>query len=134
MKIAIIADHRHALKKPYGGGLAMITHKIVQKLSEKGIQVDVYAKSGSECENLHALDDHFAAGSPFSCIHSENYNPTEIKNSIIYAEIFQDLERNEYDIVHNHSLHYLPIILGNRLKTRFLTHCTLWLFLKLNSL
>ena len=121
MKIAIIADHRHALKKPYGGGLAMVTHKIVQKLSEKGIQVDVYAKSGSECQNLHALDDHFAEGSPFSCIHSENYNPIEIKNAIIYAEIFQDLERNEYDIVHNHSLNYLPIILGNRLKTRFIT-------------
>ena len=42
MKIAIIADHRHALKKPYAGGLAMVTHKIVQKLSEQGIQVDVY--------------------------------------------------------------------------------------------
>ncbi|WBL27048.1 glycosyltransferase [Zunongwangia sp. HGR-M22] len=121
MKVAIIADHRHPLKKPYAGGLAMITHKMVQKLAEKGIEVDIYAKSGSQCENLQNLDHHFAEDSPFSCIYSEKYNPTEIKNTIVYSEIFQDLERNEYDIVHNHTLHYLPIILGNKLRTKFIT-------------
>ncbi len=117
MKIAIIAHHKFPLKEPYQGGLEMITHALIKELVQNGHEVDVYAKENSECEGLHTPQlNSIIARKFFSKSGTE-----EIMECIAYSKMFLKLDQMQYDIIHNHSLHYLPIILGNQLKTPFIT-------------
>ncbi|WP_417886875.1 glycosyltransferase [Zunongwangia sp.] len=121
MKIAIIADHRQEVLPPYKGGLAMITHKLYKKLEERGHEVRIFSNTDCNCQDLNYLDNQFSEYDCFPCNSYNSFDASAIKSSIFYAEIFQHLRDYEYDIVQNHSLHYLPIVLGNNLNTNFIT-------------
>lgn len=120
MKIAIIAHQRFPLKEPYAGGLEMITHSLVMELEKLGHYVDVYAPGGSEVKNLVDYNQDI----PVEVLHQSKFDHDElnsVRENVIYSRIFQHLDENAYDIIHNHSHHYLPIILGNRTKSTFIT-------------
>ena len=117
MKIAIIAHHKFPLKEPYYGGLEMITHGLIKELNAKGHHVDVYAKEDSECEGLNTPGlNSIIARKFYTKVQSD-----EILECIAYANLFLNIDQKKYDIIHNHSLHYLPIILGDQLNTPFIT-------------
>lgn len=117
MKIAIIAHHKFPLKEPYQGGLEMITHALIKELNAKGHQVDVYAKENSECDGLNSPELNSVAIRKFYAKDQSE----EVLEGITYAKMFLNIDQKDYDIIHNHSLHYLPIILGEELNTAFIT-------------
>ncbi len=117
MKIAIIAHHKFPLKEPYQGGLEMITHALIKELIQIGHEVDVYAKEESECEGLSTPQLNSIIARKF---YSKD-DAEQIMENIAYSKMFLHIDQKQYDIIHNHSLHYLPIILGEELDTPFIT-------------
>jgi glycosyltransferase involved in cell wall biosynthesis len=118
MKIAILAHANHPIQEPYEGGLEMITALIVKALRKEGHQVDLFAL-GSSARNLAPV----ALNDP-----NYNWNPAELGTEAFnmnvasyYSLAFLKIKDGNYDLVHNNSLHYLPIILGNSLDIPFLT-------------
>lgn len=101
MKIAILAHNKFPISEPYAGGLEMITHLLVKNLMAKGHQVDLYALGGSDPE-LNVI--------PFDSIRAENSDISEESdNSHMYSKAIRQIETENYDVVHNHSMHDLPI-------------------------
>ncbi|MCM4154964.1 glycosyltransferase [Gramella sp. AN32] len=114
MKIALIAHNRFPIAEPYAGGLEMITHLLAKQLMAQHHEVDLYALKNSDPSiNIIPLDD--------SIIDWGNLNSTEETDDLMYAMALQKIEAKSYDIVHNHSMHHLPIILGEHSKNQFIT-------------
>lgn len=118
MKIGIIAHFRFPLREPYAGGLEMITHHLVKELEKEGHDITVFAREGSDCQNLRSLESY--AGFFPEQLQIEG-DLEERLAEVAYARIFRELDDLKFDLIHNHSLHHLPIILGNELQTPFIT-------------
>jgi len=118
MKIAIVAHANHPIVEPYAGGLEMITALLVNALRSAGHEVDLYALESS-ADNLKPV----ALNDPnFKWEKTDPGNETfNMSVASFYSLAFLKIKEGNYDIVHNNSLHYLPIILGNKLDTPFLT-------------
>lgn len=125
MKIAILAHSLHPIKEPYAGGLEMITHLLCRTLQEKGHKVDLYAHPDSDPTlsvkpiaahtnvNLKGVEKYLEE----SCGIDAHF----INEYVAYTQILNQIKQVGYDIVHNHSLHYQPIVLGNMLGIPFIT-------------
>ncbi|MFV9482378.1 glycosyltransferase [Christiangramia sp. ASW11-125] len=113
MKIAILAHNKFPIAEPYAGGLEMITHQLVQTLMERGHEVHLYALSGSDPQfDVTSLD----------LVQVANKELTESKmDELMYRNVLEIIESIDYDVVHNHSMHELPIIWGASSRLQFLT-------------
>lgn len=121
MKIAIIGHINFPIAEPYAGGLEMITYNLVKKLELAGHEVVLYAHpdSASDLPIKNFNDIHLPAFSiDYDNVDINLFNQTA---STYYSRVMMDLLAEDYDIIHNHSLHYLPIILGEQLNTAFIT-------------
>ncbi|WP_143960510.1 glycosyltransferase [Litoribacter populi] len=132
MKIAIIAHANFPIKEPYAGGLEMITYQLVVNLQKIGHQVDLYAHPDSDSSlPLVSLGD---CNFPFF---EEEFQPDsmglfEQTMSAFYAKVCSKIKNGKYDLIHNHSLHYLPIILGEESEVPFITSFHTPVFTELN--
>lgn len=113
MKIAILAHNKFPIAEPYAGGLEMITHQLVQSLMERGHDVHLYALSGSDPQfDVTSLD----------IVQVANNELTESEmDELMYRNVLEVIESIDYDVVHNHSMHELPIIWGAASRHKFLT-------------
>ncbi len=128
MKIAILAHCLYPISEPYAGGLEMITHQLCKSLREKGHTVHLYAHKDSDSSftvfpietdkkdssiNLdgviHYLGEHCGLAEDF------------IYQSAAYGKSINQIKQGDYDIVHNNSLHHLPISMGNMLDIPLIT-------------
>ena len=139
MRIAIIAHCLYPIKEPYAGGLEMITHLLCDELISRGHKVDLYAHRESETKaNL------FPFLSLQSNLNKNDHNLAEecgvdqrfLEENIQYSKILNDINSRGYDIVHNHSLHFQPLILGNLLNKPIITtlHTPPFPWLKMGAL
>jgi glycosyltransferase involved in cell wall biosynthesis len=121
MKIAIIGHANFPIAEPYAGGLEMITYNLVKKLQAAGHQVDLYAHPDSAADlPVKSFDDIHL---PAFHIHFDQVDKTMFDQTVAtyYSRVMMEVLSSDYDIVHNHSLHFLPIILGEHSKTPFIT-------------
>lgn len=124
MRIAIIAHSFYPIAEPFAGGLEMITCQLVRELIARGHEVDLYAHPES-CPSLSVV--------PMLTVENvlNRFNEDEIvyagmekgefAQTFIYHDVMARIFSGEYDIVHNHSLHHVPIIVGNLLGKKFIT-------------
>ena len=116
MNIGIIAHDAHPLKEPYQGGLEMITHLFAKTLIKKGHQVTVLCLEDSEI-NGECVYYKNQGNENSLATSSENL----LKNITETATVLTEFFKRDFDIIHNHSLHFLPILLGNQSNTPFIT-------------
>ncbi|MCT8340980.1 glycosyltransferase [Flavobacteriaceae bacterium TK19130] len=119
MRIAIIAHSLYPIKEPYAGGLEMITYLLCKALKNRGHEIDLYAHRDSTKDvNLIPIDIDFS-----SSLDGKRGNDLDNdKNTYInYTKLLFHLREMPYDIIHNHSLHHQPIILGNLMDKPFIT-------------
>jgi len=121
MKIAIIGHTNFPIAEPYAGGLEMITYILVKQLQACGHEVVLYAHPQSAAdlpvktfEDINLPAFHLDYGKVDKSIFEQTV-------SAYYSRVMMDIRSSGYDIVHNHSLHYLPIILGEQLDIPFIT-------------
>jgi glycosyltransferase involved in cell wall biosynthesis len=112
MKIAVLAHRRFPIKQPFMGGIERFTYSIVKGLKQKGCQVTMFAHPDSDRDlNLSLepiIDTSFCS------------NPNEESHEA-YLNIMDYLSTADFDLVHDNSLNYFPIILEDRLKSPLVT-------------
>ncbi len=125
MRICLIASSRYPLCEPFAGGLESWTHQFARELVAHGHSVSVFAAPGSDptlpvtelqipmfVPSTAARDD---VGAPPASWMAEHH---------AYLGLMLDLARSgrrRFDVVHNNSLHHLPVAMEPALKVPLVT-------------
>jgi glycosyltransferase involved in cell wall biosynthesis len=123
LRIALIASARYPIREPFAGGLEAHTWQLALRLRERGHAVTVFGGSGSD----PALDVHaMAALPPISAdARGDVSMPAEwfLAEHHAYLALMLQLSDpgSEFDVVHNNSLHYLPVAMASTLTAPLLT-------------
>ena len=124
MKIAVISHLKFPIAEPFRGGLEMHTYLLVKGLQQRGHQVVTYARAGSDPSlNVRPVDDftiNMRTGVDTLEDHPE-YGEDFLQKLHIYQEIMSDISANNFDVVHNNSLHYIPLMQSKRLPCPMIT-------------
>ncbi|SLJ84696.1 glycosyltransferase [Psychrobacter sp. DAB_AL43B] len=128
LRIAIIAHCLYPIAQPYAGGLEMITQLICDELVAQGHEVLLYAHKDSRTQ---ATLVPMLTRAEFDATVYENEHDTlgmsreEMYQYLVYQGVLRDIierdTRGEIDIVHNHSLHHIPMMTGQAFGARFFT-------------
>ncbi|MES1984265.1 MAG: glycosyltransferase [Pseudomonadota bacterium] len=119
MQIGIIAHLKHPIAEPFAGGLEMHTHLLARSLRERGHGVTVFASSKSEATlGLEAICTETAIASVGT---AEATDIAFFKEHHAYLSLMNDLRHRDFDIIHNNSLHYLPVSMADSLPMPMVT-------------
>ena len=112
MKIAVLGHRRFPIARPFAGGIERFTYDIVRGLEQRGCQVTLFAHPESDRDlNLSLepiLDTSF-------CQNADE------ESHEAYLNIMDYLSTSDFDLVHDNSLNYFPIILEDRLNVPLVT-------------
>ena len=112
MKIAVLGHRRFPIARPFAGGIERFTYNIVKGLQQRGCEVTLFAHPESDRDlNLSLepiLDTSF-------CQNADE------ESHEAYLNIMDYLSTADFDLVHDNSLNYFPIILEDRLNAPLVT-------------
>ncbi|RXF67941.1 glycosyltransferase family 4 protein [Hansschlegelia zhihuaiae] len=119
MRIGIIAHLKHPIGEPFCGGLETHTHLLARGLRRRGHEVTVFASDGSDpavgvepiCEDMAIREVGLA----------EATNVAFFREHHAYLRLMNELRRRDFDIVHNNSIHYLPVAMADALTMPMVT-------------
>ncbi|GAB3753778.1 glycosyltransferase [Spirosoma pomorum] len=112
MKIAVIAKTRLPIAEPFRGGLEAFTHALCTAYIRLGHEITLYAHADSDPElNVKGF---------YGDAHRED-RLFELYETDEYLSILADIERNDFDVVHNNSTHELPLLWGVRVPVPVVT-------------
>ncbi len=125
LRICIVASSRFAIREPFAGGLEAHTHALASALLERGHHVSLFAAPGSD-PLLGATELPFAtfASSPAARADVGSSPESWMREHHAYLTLMLGLARGRhgrFDIVHNNSLHHLPIALSELLTVPVVT-------------
>lgn len=125
LRIALIASSRFPIRQPFAGGLEAHVWHLAKALAEQGHKVALYAADGSDADldctslSVHPLRLSGAAMSDVSMPAADF-----MADHHAYLALMMQLagiDAGSFDVVHNHSLHYLPVAMAATLSTPMLT-------------
>ncbi|WP_193609171.1 glycosyltransferase [Nocardioides lijunqiniae] len=116
LRICLIASSRFPIREPFAGGLEALTFHLARRLVARGHDVSIFAAPGSE------------PGLPVTDLPLQPFVASEAARSDVgatpeqwlaehhaYLSLMLDLlaqGRERFDVVHNNSLHHLPIAMA----------------------
>lgn len=119
MRIAIIAHLKHAIIEPFAGGLEMHTHILARSLRRRGHDVTLFASTRSDpCLGTEAICDEtslLATGT------AEANDVAFFREHHAYLRLMNELRTRRFDVIHNNSLHYLPVSMADAVAAPMLT-------------
>lgn len=125
LRIALIAGSRHPIREPFAGGLETLVHDLSASLRARGHQVSLFAAEGSvDGDPRHVFPaggwdaSRLATGDPSMperAFLSEHHSHLQLMLALAGP-----LGRR-FDVVHNHSLHHLPVAMAPSLDVPMLT-------------
>ncbi|WP_201585438.1 glycosyltransferase [Psychrobacter jeotgali] len=128
LKIAIIAHSLYPIAEPYAGGLEMITQLICDELVAQGHEVLLYAHADSQTKAdlipflTREMFDELVYDTEHEMV---GMSREELYQYLTYQNAMRDIiardRRGEIDIVHNHSLHHVPMLVGQAFGARCFT-------------
>lgn len=119
MRIGIIAHLKYPIAEPFAGGLEMHTHLLVRKLRDRGHQVTLFASSRSEpATGLEAICSATAIAAVGT---AEASDVSFFREHHAYLSLMSRLRRSDFDVIHNNSLHYLPVTMADTLPMPMVT-------------
>ena len=124
LRVALIASNRFPLCQPFAGGLEAHVWHLARALVERGHEVSLFAGSGSdlslECAALTVRELMLSAAAQAD----PSASPAAfMADHHAYLNLMMHIGRAQsgFDIVHNHSLHHLPVAMAPMLGTPMLT-------------
>lgn len=124
MRICLVASSRYPVREPFAGGLEALTHHLARLLVERGHEVSLFAADCDPDLPVHHLaPDRFA---PTDTAMRDVNAPSRqwMAEHHAYLGLMLDLARDgadRFDVVHNHSLHHLPVAMAGSLPIPLLT-------------
>ncbi len=124
LRIAVIASARYPIREPFAGGLESHTWFLARALRERGHSVTVFAAPGSDpdlgVEYLPVGTVEFSAAARADV----SMGPDRwMAEHHAYLTLMLDLadRSDRFDVVHNNSLHHLPIAMAPILQSPIVT-------------
>jgi glycosyltransferase involved in cell wall biosynthesis len=135
LRIALIASVRFPIREPFAGGLEAQTWALARELKNRGHDVTVFAGPGSDpALGVRELTAARPRISPAAQADVSMPARAWLDEHHAYLRVLLSLaERSgpEFDVIHNNSLHYLPVamarMVGTPMITTFHTPPTPWL-------
>ena len=123
MKVALLAHRRFPIAPPFAGGLESFTWHLARSLRDRGVSVTVFAGPGSDpslgLEELSFRPVELSLGARSD---SSMTSEAHVQETFAYLQLMRSLaQREDIDVIHNNSLHYLPIMLSSTLPSPVLT-------------
>lgn len=115
MRIAVVGPSRHPVVEPFAGGQESATAALVTGLRERGHTVRLYAARGTSPGLADEVVEHEALPelSAVAAIDPHLPEPDFLRDHQAYSGVMGHLLASDpVDIVHNHSLHHLPLTLA----------------------
>jgi glycosyltransferase involved in cell wall biosynthesis len=125
LRICMIASSRFPIREPFGGGMEAHTHSLASELLARGHEVSVFAAPGSD-ERLPVTTLDVDRFDPSDGARADIGAPPEAwaQEHHAYLSLMLWLARSgaaRFDVIHNNSLHHLPIAMGAALETPMIT-------------
>jgi glycosyltransferase involved in cell wall biosynthesis len=125
VRICLIASSRFPIREPFAGGLEALTHVLARELMRRDHQVSVFAAPGSD-PRLGVTELPMAAHHPSEVARADVGATPEVwlADHHAYLGLMLDLARTghrRFDVVHNNSLHYLPVAMAEALSVPVVT-------------
>lgn len=116
LRIAIIASARFAIREPFAGGLEAHTWSLTDGLRRRGHDVTVFAAAHSDpALGAHEFEVHWPKLSAVATRDTSMPPMALMDEHHAYLQVMIDIAhsaRGRFDVVHNNSLHYLPIAMA----------------------
>ncbi|MCW2793166.1 MAG: glycosyl transferase family 1 [Nocardioides sp.] len=125
MRICLIASNRFPIREPFAGGLEALTHVLARELGRRGHQVTVFAAPGSD-PRLRVTELPVAGYRASVAARADvgALPDAWLADHHAYLGLMLELARSgaeRFDVVHNNSLHYLPVAMAETLSVPVVT-------------
>jgi glycosyltransferase involved in cell wall biosynthesis len=124
LRICLVANCRFPIAEPFTGGLESMTWHLARELVRRGHEVSVFAAPGSD-PGLGAVELAVDVMPDRGGRHDVDPPPrVEIAEHHAYLSLMLQLaghEGTKFDVLHNNSLHYLPVAMARSLPMPVLT-------------
>ncbi|MFI9121326.1 glycosyltransferase family 4 protein [Streptomyces bikiniensis] len=125
LRVALIASARFPVREPFAGGLEAHTWTLAKALSERGHHVELFAAPGSDPSlGLNELPVHRPVLSNAARADVSMPDAVWMAEHHAYLRLMLDLARDgerRFDVVHNNSLHHLPVAMASALRLPVVT-------------
>lgn len=124
MRICLVASSRFPIVEPFAGGLEAMTHGLATELVRRGHDVTLFAAPGSDAglpvTHLAAVGFE-ASGAAMADVNAPSR--TWLAEHHAYLDLMLRLSRGDgdFDVVHNNSLHHLPVAMAPAIEVPVLT-------------
>ncbi len=118
MKIAVLAHLKYPIGQPYGGGLEMHTHLLTVALKRRGHEVVLFASRGSDPDLAPVM---LCEPTGDALADPEREAAIDRAEGAAYRTMMDRVAVGGFDLVHNNSLHDLPLRESARLDVPFVT-------------
>jgi glycosyltransferase involved in cell wall biosynthesis len=122
VRICVIASSRFPIAEPFAGGLEAWTHGFASELDRRGHEVALFAAPGSDpALPVTTLPVDVFEGSEAG--RADVHAPPRLwmQEHHAYLALMLQLREAGYDVVHNSSLHHLPVAMAPLLDTPVVT-------------
>ncbi|MFD3695173.1 glycosyltransferase [Streptomyces sp. NPDC058646] len=125
LRVALIASARFPICEPFAGGLEAHTWWLARALHRRGHHVELFAGPGSD-PALKARELTVRRSTLSDAARSDVSMPSAVwmEEHHAYLGLMLDLARDgehRFDVVHNNSLHYLPVAMASALRVPVVT-------------
>lgn len=125
LRICLVASSRFPVGEPFMGGLEAHTHALATALLQRGHHVSLFAAAGSD-PRLGATELPVAAYESSPAARADVGSPPEswMREHHAYLDLMMGLAQGRhgrFDVVHNNSLHHLPVAMSPLLATPVVT-------------
>lgn len=117
LRIALVAHHVAPISPPFGGGVESLTWYLARWLAERGHDVVLHAPPGSEVPGVELRELELAPRLSEAARADVSMPPDAFMSAHhAYQRLMLELaEDRRIDLVHSHSLHYLPVAMASLL-------------------
>ena len=125
LRIAVIAPNRFPIRQPFAGGLEAHVWHLTRALAEEGHHVTVFAARGSD-----PMPEYANVAVEMLTLSAAAARPVPMPGAVFesdhhaYVNLMVELSDRRgrrFDVIHNHSLHQVPIAMAPRLRTPMLS-------------
>ncbi|MFE9410609.1 glycosyltransferase [Streptomyces sp. NPDC006704] len=125
LRVALIASARHPIREPFAGGLEAHTWGLAHALTRRGHRVELFAAPGSDpALEARELPVRQVVLSSAARADASMPSTTWMEEHHAYLGLMLDLARDgehRFDVVHNNSLHHLPVAMASALRVPVIT-------------
>ena len=113
MRVGIVASARFPIVEPFAGGLEAHTWSLAQGLRARGHEVTVFAAPGSDpALGARELQVRYPTISDLARSDISMTPEWWLQEHHAYLSLMLELRESDLDVVHNNSLHYLPVAMA----------------------